>query len=293
MNDELKNQAKKEESRELNIQIQAGIAEKERLQEVVKNLEKEAVASKGRIETELAELDVTLEAKKAEVITIEGEIDTKTTEVNKVEGDLTQVKDWEVVAKESLAEANRELMNTQEETEQAKVSLEKIRSRITLEKEEASIKAKTEEDVATNNVRIKVEELVVLERKISKSEFIKSTADEALKVTNSRNSESEKVEKELRNKISVHRKNTEELIRFKENLIVSIKNIQIDVEFNQTVKIKTESDRVSVEKKLEIAEKKLLSSIESFNRKEEQLNSREEKLKQTYDKAGIEWINLS
>ena len=283
MNDELK---------AINKQVRDGIAEKERLQGVIETLKEDIADYEARAESEMFDLDRDIESKKGEVSAIEESIIKKTNEINDVQKELTEQREnlskVELEIGQNFAKNEQILLGINE----SKVTLKKTRYRIAEEQKEATNSLTREVDSLSLVINDKKEELIILERQISKIEFVKKSADEALSEVNTRNSEQEKIEKELRNKIAVHKKSAGDLAEKNVDLLKRIREANAKIESDEHRQVEAESKRVKAEEDLEVINKKLLSSTERFDKKEEQLNVRAEKLKQTYNKAGIEWPNL-
>ena len=280
------------QKKQLDEQIQAGISEEARLKDSIEALSKTLGQKQSESESKIAELSTSVENKKREVISIENIVATKNVEATTAQGKLNDVKKDIELETADWVEAVNKKEAVEKEIKEARESLEKVRERNSLEEGEGIAELKKQKQVLKLAIEDTKEALVLLEREVSKLNFIKDEAEKAAHETGERNSELEKVEKGLRNKITAYKTNVETLEKKELELTTRVKEAEVKVESDEARQVLAEEKRVVAEAELEVAQKTLLSNIARFDTMEEQLNSRADKLKVAYDKAGITWPNL-
>jgi chromosome segregation ATPase len=278
--------------KQLDNQISTSISEAARLEELIKALNETLGQKQSESESKIAELSTSVENKKREVISIENIVATKNVEATSAQGKLNDVKKDIELETADWVEAVNKKEAVEKEIKEARESLEKVRERNSLEEGEGIAELKKQKQVLKLAIEDTKEALVLLEREVSKLNFIKDEAEKAAHETGERNSELEKVEKGLRNKITAYKTNVETLEKKELELTTRVKEAEVKVESDEARQVLAEEKRVVAEAELEVAQKTLLSNIARFDTMEEQLNSRAEKLKVAYDKAGITWPNL-
>ena len=278
--------------KQLDNQISTSISEAARLRELIKALNETLCQKQSESESKIAELSTSVENKKREVISIENIVATKNVEATSAQGKLNDVKKDIELETADWVEAVNKKEAVEKEIKEARESLEKVRERNSLEEGEGIAELKKQKQVLKLAIEDTKEALVLLEREVSKLNFIKDEAEKAAHETGERNSELEKVEKGLRNKITAYKTNVETLEKKELELTTRVKEAEVKVESDEARQVLAEEKRVVAEAELEVAQKTLLSNIARFDTMEEQLNSRADKLKVAYDKAGITWPNL-
>jgi len=278
--------------KQLDGQISSSIAEASRLTESIKTLESTLIARKSEVETEISELEKSVTNKKSEVISIENITAAKALEMGKVQDRVNEKKAEYDIESGLVVEKMNKKEDIDSEIEKAKESLQRVRERNFLEEDEKLSELRAQKESLTATIISKEEERVLAERNLSKITFITETAEKAAEAVGIRNSELEKTEKDLRNKITACKTSVEALEIEELELTARVKEAQVKVESDEARQVVAEGKREVAEAELEVANKTLLSNIARFDTKEEQLNSRADRLKGAYDKAGIPWPNL-
>jgi len=278
--------------KELDGQISSSIAEASRLKESIKTLESTLTARKSEVENEISELEKSVANKKSEVISIENITAAKALEMGKVQDKVNEKKaEYDIEAGLVVEKMNKK-EDIDSEIEKAKESLQRVRERNFLEEDEKLSELQAQKESLTATVIEKKEELVIAERNLSKINFITDTAEKAAQAVSVRNSELEKNEKDLRNKLTACKTSVEALEIEELELKARVKVAEVKVKSDEARQVVAEGKREVAEAELEVAHKTLLSSIARFDTMGEQLNSRADRLKVAYDKAGIPWPNL-
>ncbi len=281
-----------EKLKQLNKQIKAASSEKDRLEGVVKQLDISVVLKRENTEEKIFELEGTIASKKREVLDIAEAIKTKTDELNEVQEELTEVKENTDKAKLETVVIVAEKRDVLSESNEIKRIIVQNRETIVKEREDATTDIKKERDAVLLEISKKIEDLASIEFDISKATFIKETADKAISETVAKNSELEKSEKDLRNKIAAQKKMTEDFSAKEVELLRRVEDASVKVASDEAIQAKAEAQRVLAEEDLEVVNRKLLSSINRFNGREAKFAAREEILKEVYKKSGIEYPNI-
>jgi len=278
--------------KQLDGQISSSIAEASRLTESIKTLESTLTARKLEVEKEISELEKSVANKKGEVISIENITAAKALEMGKVQDKVNEKKAEYDIESGLVIEKINKKEAVDLEIEKATEALQRVRERNFLEEDEKLSELQTQKESLTTTIAEKKEELVIAERNLAKINFVTETAEKAAEAVGIRNSELEKTEKDLRNKITACKISVEALEIAELELTARVKEAKVKVESDEARQVVAEEKRVVAEAELEVAQKTLLSNIARFDTMEEQLNSRAGRLKTAYDKAGIPWPNL-